>query len=275
MDVGLLPMLQKGLFSVLDKDGHPVCCGFFVRESGVALTVNHGNKDWLLPGGVVHAVMLRDMAAYGAGHATATAAAAADDSVGLALPDEVRLKFKVHSFSEEDALDYTCLILTSPALPGTFQPLPLPPVGLSREKLIGAHATLLHGSIALNRHFKQQPSASLFPCTIFTAHEDRVLYTAATAGGDSGGALVLHGKVLIAMHVEGLNDVGDAEFMSPTEGKGRGAKRMRLSEASPSTTGVALRLDLREVQAAVAAADQHVLQVLAAAAAGAGDGGKA
>ena len=150
--------------------------------------------------------------------------------------------------------------------PGTFQPLRLPPPGLPDSRLTGAHATLLHGSIALNRFFALNPSASLVPCTIFTTHPDRVLYTAATAGGGSGGALVLHGKMLVAMHVEGLNDVPDDQHVTrPREGK-RAAQKLRLSEASPSTTGAALRLDLPHVQAAIAAA--HDAVQLAAAAGG-------
>lgn len=238
VDAELLPVLQQGLFTVLDLDDHPTCCGFFVRESGVALTVNHDFERWIRPGGIVHAVMLRKPGGGG----------------DAALPGEVLLEFTVHSSSPQDALDYTCLILTTAVPAGIFHPLPLPPGELTESQLTGAHATLLHGSIALNRFFNFKPSASLVPCTIFTTQSDRVLYTAATAGDDSGGALILHGKVLVAMHVEGLNDVpGDVEFNSPRTGK-RPAKRLRLSEASPSTTGAALRLDLPAVQAAVAAA---------------------
>jgi hypothetical protein len=177
------------------------------------------------------------------------------------------LDFTIHSSSPEDALDFSCLILTSRVLPGTFLPLPLPAPSLPSVKLTGAHATLLHGSIALNRQFRKQPSASLVPCTIFTTHADRVLYTAATAGGDSGGALVLHGNVLIAMHVEGANDVpDDVEVLSPRDVRGGRRKRLRLSEASPSTVGAALRLDLPAVQDAVQAAHEDVLRGAAAAA---------
>jgi len=39
VDSDLLPVLQKGLFTVLDLEEQPTCCGFFVHESGVALTV--------------------------------------------------------------------------------------------------------------------------------------------------------------------------------------------------------------------------------------------
>jgi hypothetical protein len=258
VDPELLPMLQKGLFSILDADGSPICCGFFVSASGVALTVNHGRERWLWPGGVVRAAMLRANEGTGAGAAAAAAAAAAE---------EVLLEFKVHSYSAPDALDFTCMILTSAVQPGTFIPLQVPTAVMTTAQLIGAHATLLHGSIALNRFFNRDPSASLVSCSIFTAHPDRVLYTASTSGGDSGGALVLHGKALVAMRVEGLNDVSeDVEFVGPSAGKKRG-KSMRLSEASPSTTGAALRLDVAEVQAAIAAA-------IAAAAASSAEGGE-
>ena len=59
VDAELLPVLQKGLFTVLDKKDQPICCGFFVTESGVALTVRHDCRLWLRPGDMVHAVMLR------------------------------------------------------------------------------------------------------------------------------------------------------------------------------------------------------------------------
>jgi hypothetical protein len=261
VDAELLPVLQKGLFTVLDLEDQPISCGFFVRESGVAITVNHDNEKFIRPEGIVHAAMLGEPGGAAAGGGDAA-------EVAAAMPGEVLLKFKVHSFSPQDKLDYTCLILASPVPAGTFQPLPLPAVGLPTSQLTGAHATLLHGSIALNRFFKQDPSASLVPCTIFTTHPDRVLYTAATAGGDSGGALVLHGKVLVAMHVEGLNDVpDDLHVTSPREGK-RPAVKRRLSEASPSTTGAALRLDLPRVQSAIAAA--HATMQPATAAGGGG-----
>lgn len=266
VDPELLPVLQKGLFSVLDLEGHPICCGFFVRESGVAITVNHDNEKFIRPGGTVRAAMLR--LSGGGAAAAAGGVSAAAEAGALPLADEVLLEFKVHSFSPPGELDYTCLVLTSPVPPGTFQPLRLPPSGLPDSRLTGAHATLLHGSIALNRFFARNPSASLAPCTIFTAHPDRVLYTAATAGGDSGGALVLHGKTLVAMHVEGLNDVpDDLHVTSPREGK-RPAVKLRLSEASPSTTGAALRLDLPRVQSAIAAA--HATMQPATAAGGGG-----
>ena len=104
-------------------------------------------------------------------------------------------------------------------------------------------------------------------CSIITAHSERVLYTAATAGGDSGGALVLRGKVLVAMHMEGMNDVpSDLEVDSPTAGKSRPFKRFKLSQASLTTVGVALRLDLPEIRAAIQAA--HGAAQLAAAAVG-------
>jgi hypothetical protein len=291
VDAELLSILQKGLFAVLDLEDQPICCGFFVRESGEAITVNHDNKKFIRPGDIVHAVMLRHAAMLpqpgggaAAGGGGAAAAAGGDGAaaggggaaaMAAAMPDEVLLEFKVHSFSPEEELDYTCLFLTSPVPAGTFQPLPLPPPGLPDSRLIGARAMLLPGSIALNRFFKRNPSASLVPCNIFTTHPDLLLLTAATAGGDTGGALVLQGKVLVAMHVKGLNDVpDDLHITSPREGK-RPAKKLKLSAASPTTTGAALRLDLPQVQAAIAAAHAAVQPAAAADGAGAAAAGGA
>jgi hypothetical protein len=294
VDADLLPVLQRGLFTVLDKEGLPMFCGFFVSESGVALTVHHQSDRWLNEGGIVHAVMLKqfeaagmtdncsssaeartsvaltnlsDVAASCSSNATTSSDAAlhcsntvvaatqlADVSAVAAAPHEVALTFRVHSFSQE--LDYSCMVLISRVPYGMFKPLAIPVSTLPFASLIGARATLLQGSIALNRHFSLEPSASLVACSIFTAHPQRVLYTAAAVGGDCGGALVLSGKVLVAMHVEGVNDVPeDVELeMDPCIGKRRAHKRIKLSSASPTNTAVALRLDLPEIRAAVYAA---------------------
>ena len=195
---------------------------------------------------------------HGAGSSSSSSSAALDAAT---RPGELKLlEFKVHSYSDadEDELDFTCMVLTSEVPAGSFEPLQLPSASLTTSQLTGAHATLLHGSIALNKYFNKEPSASLVPCTIFTTHNDRVLYTAAAADGDSGGALVLRGKTLVGMHTEWLNDVpSDYDVTSPSGKRGRPRKRIKLSEASPSTTGTALRLDLPQVRDAVAAAHAH------------------
>ena len=146
VDAELLPVLQKGLFTVLDLEDQPVCCGFFVTDSGVALTVRHEQPRWLRPGGIVHAVMLKDEVP-GSGGGRGAAAGSGGDT----LPDEVRLTFHVHSFSPEDVLDYTCMVLTSSVPAGTFRPLSVPSAVLSNTELTGHQAILLHGSIAYNR----------------------------------------------------------------------------------------------------------------------------
>lgn len=257
---------------MLDVDDAPVCCGFFVSDSGVALTVRHGSEHWLRDGGVVHAVMLKASSPREVGLVDAVAAETSEPatcdgpgvsvSIADAAPHEVLLTFLVHSYSPVEMLDFTCMVLTSRLPKGTFRPLLVPSMRLSDAALIGAHATLMHGSIALNRQFGHDPSASLVPCSIFTVHPTRVLYSAATAGGDSGGALVISGKVLVAMHVEGVNDVRDDVDVqiSTTAGVSRRkpAKRVKLSEASPSTVGAALRLDLPEIKAAINAAESSL-----------------
>ena len=302
VDADLLPILQRGLFTVLDVEDHPICCGFFVTKSGIAFTVRHDHSLWLRSGNIVHAVMLKSseptqdarvmvepsfsvsartdsgsitaVVARSESTAAATAtscsapesilvavgaAAEASIPVSAAAPHETLLQFRLHSFSPEADLDYTCMILISPVAVGTFEPLSIPTHTLPDELLIGARATLLHGGIALNRLFHLDPSASLMSCSIITAHSKRVLYNAATAGGDSGGALILSGKVLIAMHVEGLNDIpADLEVLSPNEGTRKAPKKIKLSQASPSTVGAALRLDLPEIRAAIRAAESDI-----------------
>ena len=93
VDPELLPVLQQGLFTVLDLEDRPICCGFFVRESGVAITVNHDFEQFIRPGGAVRAAMLR-LSGGGATAADGVGGAAAE-----AGADEVLLDFKVHSSS--------------------------------------------------------------------------------------------------------------------------------------------------------------------------------
>lgn len=258
VNAALLPVLQKGLFTVLDLHDHPICCGFFVTDAGVALTVRHDHVRFVRPGGKIHAVMLKQVP-------DEVSSSAAGGSEALA-PDEAKLVFDIHSFSED--LDFTCMTLSSPLPAGAFQPLSLPAAGVPTSSLIGTQATLLHGSIAYNRLFRMDPSPSLVPCHIFTAHRERVLFSSSTFGGDSGGALIMRGDVLIGMHVEGLNDVAeDVEVLSPAAAAdGRSEpSRLRLSEASPFTAAAALRLDLAAIRAAVNAAHAHVTGAGAAA----------
>ena len=173
------------------------------------------------------------------------------------------LRFRVHSYSTPDKLDFTCLILETTVNPGTFVPLQIPKARLNTADLLGRPAALLNGSIALNRFFHKDPSMSYIVCNIFCVHQEQVLYSAATAGGDSGGALLLYGRTLVAMHIEGLNDVPeDIEVLSPSAAgtsstdvkKTPKPKHLRLSEASPSTTASALRLDIDEIKNAIYAA---------------------
>jgi hypothetical protein len=218
-----------------------------VSDSGVALSVSHGKEHWLLSGDVVHAVMLRNMAAYG----TAVAAAAAkDDYGGVALPGRGAVEVQGAQLRRHPGLR-----VPYPHVPGAARQVP------SAAAAACEFAGREYHWQRMRRFFNKEPSASLVPCTIFTAHDHRVLYAAATAGGDSGGALVLHGKVLAAMHVEGLNDLDGDGPAGGKGGKGSMPKRMRLSAASLSTTGAALRLDLCEVQEAIATADQNTAGV--------------
>ena len=260
VDPDALPTLQKGMFTILNSAGVPHLCGFFVTDCGVALTVNHDFDTWCKDG-IVTAVMLKSSDSAGAvsssfSSSSSAAAVAASDS-------EVGLTFRVHSSSPPDELDYTCLILETSVNPGTFVPLEIPKGHIPTSALLGRPAALLNGSIALNKFFHEDPSMSYITCNIFCVHPKRVLYSAATAGGDSGGALLLYGRTLVAMHIEGLNDVPeDIEVLSPSAAgtsstdakKTPKPKRLRLSEASPSTTASALRLDIDEIKNAIDAA---------------------
>lgn len=220
---------RKALFAILDRRGHPVGCGFFVTSSGVALTVHHF-VDW----------MQSDRSAPGRQVVKGCRLGASGA--------EVEMTFAVVSTDME--LDFTVLRLVGSSA-GTLY-YPLPAERLPDEELWGHSARLVHGNLALNAQFGEPPDASVTVCNISTVHTKRLLYSAATSAGDSGGALLLRGTNLVGLHVEGVNDVID----SP-----RGKRFKTPSEASsPSTSACALRLDIDEVRQAVEQAEMAAQQ---------------
>lgn len=232
MAPGAIEQARAALFAILDRPGHPVGCGFFVSSTGIALTINHDYNKWTYasrehPGRrLVNACKV--------------------DGSGR----EVTMTFRVISTNPQ--LDFTVLRLVSrsppemPLQPTVFYAVP--PQRLADGELWGQPAGVIHGNIALNRQFDQHPSVSVTLCNISTVHADRLLYSAATSAGDSGGAVLLHGQHLIGLHVEGVNDV----VTSP-----RGSRHYKTpSEAgTPSTSACALRLDIDAVRQAIAAAE--------------------
>lgn len=143
VDAALLPVLQRGRFTVLDLHDQPVCCGFFVTDTGVALTVHHDLERFLRPDGKIHAVMLKDAAGAGL--------SSADGGSRALAPGEAMMMFQVHSSSRE--LGYACMNLASPLPKSAFQPLRLPPEGVPAYSLIGTQATLLKAASPTIGHF--------------------------------------------------------------------------------------------------------------------------
>jgi hypothetical protein len=239
---GMLNFARKAMFALLDRRGLPVGCGFFVTETGIALTINHDYDKWSV--------------ADRAGNMRVVEGCKVDGSGQEAL-----LKFKVVVTNK--TFDFTVLELLSayPQRPTSF--FPLPTGDLPDDALWGKSAAVLHANIALNRQFDQHPNSSVALCNISTVHADMLLYTAATSAGDSGGALLLLGKHLVGMHREGMND----QVVSPSGGR---HYKTPSEASSPSTSASALRLDIAVVRDAVAAADAAVRSRLVAAAVGGG-----
>ena len=223
------------MFALLDVHGHPVGCGFFVSPDGFALTINHDLALWS-----------REDAARGDGLYVSACKLGGSG-------EEIAYTFRLAHADEE--LDFCVLELipaegASAAAPGPAMAtpfFPLPRARIADDALWGKPATVVHGSIALNRQFQQHPEASIGHCNIATVHPERLLYTALTTAGDSGGALLLCGRELVGLHVEGVNDV----IASPKSGTKR---HKTVSEATSPSTACALRLDIAAVRDAVAAA---------------------
>ena len=226
-----LGRVRDVVFSLLDKDGHPVGCGFFVTPCGLALTVNHGVSTWSTDGKV-----------------SACKLHCSSSSSSLT---EVDLSFSVVSTDAD--LDFTVLRLEGPLSLDSISHFPLPVATLADDVMWGKPATLVHGNLALNLQFHQRPEASVVTCNISTVHSHLLLYTAATYVGDSGGALLLMDGQLVGMHKEGMNDVVE-EAASPTTGRKKRRYKTLSEAASISTSAAALRLDCEAVRAAVTSA---------------------
>ena len=226
-----LSRVRDVVFALLDTEGHPVGCGFFVTPCGLALTVNHGFDNWSASGKVNACKLHRN-----------------SSSSSLV---EVELSFSVVSTNAE--LDFTVLRLDGPrSEPVSHFPLPTAP--LDDATMWGKAAILVHGNLALNAQFRQRPEASVVACNIATVHPQLLLYTAVTASvGDSGGALLLLDGQLVGIRKEGVNDVIE-EAASPTTGRKKRRYKTLSEAASISTSAAALRLDCVEVRTAVTSA---------------------
>jgi len=117
-----------------------------------------------------------------------------------------------------------------------FDYLSLPCVHNSHRQLLGASVALIHGSIAWSAGSGANEIAR-DNGFIITSSETMLQYSVASYKGHSGAALLFRGGQVIGLHSEGFNDL-----------------EQELSEASPSTSANAVRLDVPQIWEAVNAA---------------------
>jgi len=176
----MLETLRGATFSILDAEGHPVCCGFFVTPCGVALTAAHACA-YAHPAGTGRAL-----------------------SASTHLGQEFSLEVVSPSVGD---LDVAVLRVSGAA--ATLSPrshLPLPSASYSAQQLLGASVALIHSSIA----WSAGASAGQIARNngyIVTSTNSLINYCVSTYKGHSGAALLFRGGQVIGLHSEGFNDL--------------------------------------------------------------------
>jgi hypothetical protein len=180
----MLAKIRAATFAILDTEGHPVCCGFFVSSCGVALTAAHEADKWLI------------------NKKNKTVARAATFS---------KTKFELEVV-EPSIGDLDIAVLRVPTPPTAPRPcLPVPENTFTEDELSGAAVNLIHGSIAwFSSMDKNLPKCSQRAGSIIHTTDTTIHYDVGTYKGDSGAALLLSGKRVIGLHSEGFNDVDQA-----------------------------------------------------------------
>jgi V8-like Glu-specific endopeptidase len=172
--------LHGATFAILDDDGHPVCCGFFVTPCGVALTAAH-SCDYARPGPRGASLMFR---------------------ASTYRDQEFTLDIVSHKVG---ALDIAILrVSNSCMIPRDF--LPLPSVRHSHLQLLGAPVALIHGSIAWSAGSEVHQIAR-DNGTIITSSDTLLHYSVSSYKGYSGAALLFRSGQVIGLHSEGFNDL--------------------------------------------------------------------
>lgn len=214
----LFDRLRGATFALLDRQGHPAACAFFVSPCGVALTAAHAS----------------DLAVRRGGRLTFLAATYNGEEFTLELVSP-----------NVEKLDVAVLRVVAPASTATplqYSFLPLPSRRLSRKELLGAPVALIHGSIAWSAAVDAAQDIARNDGNVITSNDRELQYSIATYKGHSGTALLFRSSgQLIGLHSEGFNDLDQV-----------------FSEGSPSTSALAVRLDVEEVKAAVEAAMTRV-----------------
>jgi hypothetical protein len=172
--------LHSAMFAILDEDGHPVCCGFFVTPCGVALTAGHACAYARQP----------------------TGGAQRKFSAATYRGQELTLDLVAPAVG---GLDVAVLRVSDPsALPQDY--LPLPSVRHSHQQLMGAPVMLIHGSIAWNAGTGAHQIAR-DNGNIITINDSLIQYCVSSYKGHSGAALLIRSGQVIGLHSEGFNDL--------------------------------------------------------------------
>jgi len=204
-------LVKDATITIVDTNGDPIACAFFVSPCGVALTANHNSQLWVNNGKppFVNARNFKD--------------------------EPLRFHVVAHLMKTKHKLDVAVLRLTKPpSSPLLFLPLPETPI--TEFALLNSPVVLVHSSIALCKD--QAPPGhklGVTPGHITTVMDSASFYYAMVVyKGDSGAAVLLRGDNLIGLHAEGFNDLDDAH-----------------SESSVMTTGIAVRMDNPDIIAVV------------------------
>ena len=222
----MLEALRRATFSILDAEGHPVCCGFFVTPCGVALTAAHA---------CAHARPARAGRAF-----------RASTHLGVEFSLEV-VSPKVGD------LDVAVLRVSggAAALPPCGH-LPLPSTSYSEQQLLGASVALIHGSIAWSAGASVNKIARNNGY-IITSTDSLIHYCISTYKGHSGAALLFRGGQVIGLHSEGLNDL-DQEHSERSPSTSADAVRLdvpqiwsavQAAKAAPAAAAVATTIRRR------------------------------
>lgn len=171
--------LHGAVFAILDDEGHPVCCGFFVTPCGVALTAAHS---------CVHARPIGSAKQ----RFRASTYRGQEFTLDLVTP-------------KVGALDIAVLRIPASAEPPSDY-LPLPSVHRTHRQLLGAPVALIHGSIAWNAGTDARQIASNNG-SIITSTDSLIHCSVPSYKGHSGAALLFRSGQLIGLQSEGFNDL--------------------------------------------------------------------
>lgn len=177
-----MQQLHESTFAILDRDGHPVGCGFFVTACGVALTAAHASRFARLVGG----------------------------SRRLRASNYRMEEFELVVVNPKLGDLDVAVLLRITATRGSSPPqefLPLPTQTLTHLDLVGAPVALIHSSIAWRAPSIQADRVAKDHGYIITTSDTLLQYDVSTYKGHSGAALLFRRGSVIGLHVGGFNDL--------------------------------------------------------------------